>query len=133
MLARLAVLTGDDRYRHRAEAIVATFSGELSRNFFPLATLLNNAELLAEPVQVVIAGTVGDSRFEALRQAAYGVSLPNRVVSTVAPGDTLPERHPAYGKGLVDGAAAAYVCVGPVCSLPLSDAEKLLAHLAEIR
>lgn len=133
VLARLAVLTGDDRYRHRAEAIVATFSGELSRNFFPLATLLNNAELLAEPVQVVIAGTVGDSRFEALRQAAYGVSLPNRVVSTVAPGDTLPERHPAYGKGLVDGAAAAYVCVGPVCSLPLSDAEKLLAHLAEIR
>ncbi|MGC2525265.1 MAG: thioredoxin domain-containing protein [Stellaceae bacterium] len=133
VLARLAVLTGDDRYRHRAEAIVATFSGELSRNFFPLATLLNNAELIAEPVQVVIAGTVGDSRFEALRQAAYGVSLPNRVVSTVAPGDTLPERHPAYGKGLVDGAAAAYVCVGPVCSLPLSDAEKLLAHLAEIR
>ena len=133
VLARLAVLTGDDRYRLRAEAIVATFSGELSRNFFPLATLLNNAELLAEPVQIVIAGTVGDSRFEALRQAAYGVSLPNRVVSTVAPGDTLPEGHPAYGKGLVDGAAAAYVCVGPVCSLPLNDAEKLLAHLAEIR
>ena len=133
VLARLAVLTGDDRYRLRAEAIVATFSGELSRNFFPLATLLNNAELLAEPVQIVIAGTVGDSRFEALRQAAYGVSLPNRVVSTVAPGDTLPEGHPAYGKGLVDGAAAAYVCVGPVCSLPLNAAEKLLAHLAEIR
>ena len=37
-------------------------------------------------------------------QAAFGVSLPNRVVSSAGPRATaLPEGHPAYGKGLVDG------------------------------
>ena len=79
VLTRLAILTGDDAYRDRAEAIVAPFPASSARNFFPLATLLNNAELLAE------AGAdrhcrygVGDSRFEALRRAVYAVSLPNR-------------------------------------------------------
>jgi hypothetical protein len=132
VLARLSVLSGDDIHRGRAEAIVATFSGEISRNFFPLATLLNNAELLAEPVQIVIAGAEGDPGFEALHRAAYGVSLPNRVVSVVRSGDELPMAHPAHGKGLVEDRAAVYVCIGPVCSLPIADPQKLLAHLGEI-
>ncbi|HUC70662.1 MAG TPA: thioredoxin domain-containing protein [Stellaceae bacterium] len=133
VMARLALLTGDETCRSRAEAIVATFSGELGRNFFPLATLLNNAELLALPVQVVIAGKPADIEFDALRRAAYAVSLPNRVMLTLPPGRDLPAGHPAHGKGLVDGRAAAYVCIGPVCSLPLTDPEKLVAGLAEIR
>jgi uncharacterized protein len=133
VMARLALLTGDETCRSRAEAIVATFSGELGRNFFPLATLLNNAELLALPVQVVIAGKPADMEFDALRRAAYAVSLPNRVMLTLPPGRDLPAGHPAHGKGLVDGRAAAYVCIGPVCSLPLTDPEKLVAGLAEIR
>lgn len=133
VMARLAILTGDDAYRRRGEATVATFSGELGRNFFPLATLLNNAELLAEPVQVVVAGAAGDAGFEALRRAAYAISLPNRIVLGLAPEHQLPADHPANGKGLVAGRAAAYVCVGPVCSLPMTDPEKLIAHLAEIR
>ena len=133
VLTRLAILTGDEAYRRRAEAIVATFSGELARNFFPLATLLNNAELLAEPVQIVVVGEPKGAEFSALRRAALGVSLPNRVMLSRLPGRDLPVGHPAHGKGLVDGHAAAYVCIGPVCSLPLTDPEKLLAYLGEIR
>ena len=133
VLTRLAILTGDDAYRRRAEAIVETFSGELGRNFFPLATLLNNAELLAEPVQIVIVGEPGDEAFTALRHAVYSVSLPNRVVLFLPLGHNLPANHPAYGKGLVEGRPAAYVCIGPVCSLPITEPEKLIAHLGEIR
>ncbi len=133
VLTRLAILTGDEARRRRAEVIVETFSGELARNFFPLATLLNNAELLAEPVQIVVAGAPGDSAFEALLRSAYSVSLPNRVVLPPAPARELPPDHPAYGKGLVGGLPAAYVCIGPVCSLPLTDPEKLLAELSKQR
>ncbi len=86
VLTRLAILTGDDAYRRRAEAIVEAFSGELARNFFPLATLLNNAELLAEPVQIVLVGEPENQAFTALRRAAYSVSLPNRVVLALPPG-----------------------------------------------
>jgi uncharacterized protein len=131
VLTRLTILTGEDTYRRRAEAIVATFSGELARNFFPLATLLNNAEVLAEPVQIVIVGDPDDAAFDALRRAIYSASLPNRVVRSLAPGGILPTDHPAHGKGLVDGRAAAYVCIGPVCSLPLTDPEELAANLAD--
>jgi uncharacterized protein YyaL (SSP411 family) len=46
VLARLFLLTGKDAYRDKAERIVAAFSGELSRNFFPLASLICGAELL---------------------------------------------------------------------------------------
>jgi uncharacterized protein len=131
VLTRLAILTGDDTCRRQAEAIVETFSGELARSFFPLATLLNNAEVLAEPLQIVVVGARGESAFDSLRRAVYTVSLPNRVVLSLPPGRELPTDHPAHGKGLVDGRAAAYVCVGPVCSLPLTDAEKFVANLSE--
>jgi uncharacterized protein YyaL (SSP411 family) len=133
VLTRLAILTGDEAYRRRAEAIVETFSGEVARNFFPLATLLNNAELLSKPLQIVVIGETGDQGFDALLRAVYDISLPNRVALTLSPGQSLPANHPAFGKGLVDEKPAAYVCEGPVCSLPITDRETLLDTLARVR
>jgi uncharacterized protein YyaL (SSP411 family) len=133
VLTRLAILTGEQAYQRRAEAIVETFSGEVARNFFPLATLLNNAELLSKPLQIVVIGESDDPAFKSLLRPVYGVSLPNRVVLTLPPGGSLPADHPASGKRLVDGKPAAYVCEGPVCSLPVTDAETLLDTLARVR
>jgi uncharacterized protein YyaL (SSP411 family) len=133
VLSRLAILSGEEVYRKRAEAILETFSGELGRNFFPLATLLNNVELLTKPLQIVLVGESGRPAFEALRRAVYGVSLPNRTVLAIAPGQTLPVDHPAYGKGLVDGSPAAYVCNGPTCSLPFTEPRALIDSLAALR
>ncbi len=130
VLTRLAILTGEDAYRLRAEAVIESFSGEATRNFFPLATLLNNAETLAKPRQIVIVGDSGNPAFEALRRAVYGVSLPTRIVVALPPGGALPADHPAYGKGLVAGRPAAYVCDGPVCSLPIADAAALVDNLS---
>jgi uncharacterized protein YyaL (SSP411 family) len=133
VLARHAALTGDDTCRRRAEEIVAAFSGEVGRNFFPLATLLNNADFLAGPVEIVLAGTADDPALEALKRAVYTVSLPNRVLSILPPGRELPGGHPARGKTLVDGWPAAYVCAGRVCSLPLTEPEALHDALERVR
>jgi uncharacterized protein YyaL (SSP411 family) len=133
VLSRLAILTGEEAYRRRAEAILETFSGEMGRNFFPLATLLNNIELLAKPLQIVLVGENGAAPFDALRRAVYDVSLPNRVVISVPPGGSLPSDNPASGKGLVDGKPTAYVCEGPVCSLPINEPQTLLETLARVR
>ncbi len=133
VLTRLALLTGEETYRERAEQIIAAFSGELGRNFFPLATLINNAELAQNPVQIVLAGAAGEPHLAALRRAVYAVSLPNRIVQIAAPGTELPAAHPAHGKGPVDGRPAAYVCEGPVCSLPLTEPQALIDKLAAIR
>ena len=133
VLTRLAILTGEEAYSRRAEAIVGTFSGEVARNFFPLATLLNNVELLEKPLQIVIVRERNDPLFQSLLRAVYNVSLPNRVVLTLPPGASLPASHPAHGKGLVDGKPAAYICDGPICSLPISDPDSLLETLGRVR
>jgi hypothetical protein len=68
-----------------------------------------------------------------LRLAVDRVSLPNRVLSVLPPDAALPAAHPAFGKGLVGGKAAAYVCDGPVCSLPIETSQALVEHLETIR
>jgi uncharacterized protein YyaL (SSP411 family) len=133
VLSRLALLTGETAYRRSAETIVETFSGEITRNFFPLATLLNNIELLEKPLQIVLSGARDDAALRSLHRAIYEISLPNRVVFLLSPDAALPFDHPASGKDLVDGKPAAYVCDGPVCSLPITDPETLLETLDRVR
>jgi uncharacterized protein YyaL (SSP411 family) len=130
-LARLFLLTGDDAYRRRAEAQRMAFAGELQRNFFPLTTLLNASDFFDNAVQVVIAGTPGDADAEALATAAWSVSQPNMVLQYSGDARALPALHPAHGKGKVGGRAAAYVCRGQTCSLPITEPEALKAALRE--
>ena len=47
------------------------------------------------------------------------------------PGTSMPAGHPAAGKTQRDGKATAYLCVGPTCSLPVSDAAALRALLQD--
>jgi uncharacterized protein len=133
VLTRLAILTGDDSYRDRAEALIRAFAGEVGRNFFPLATLINNAELAQKPVQIVLVGAAGDPALAELRQAVYAVSLPRRIVQIIAPDEALPAGHPAHGKTRIAGKATAYVCEGPVCSLPIVLSQQLIDALVDLR
>ena len=128
VLTRLYHHTGKDAYRDRAAAVVASFSGEVQRNFFPLSTLLNAAELLERALQVVLVGPA-DDRAALMQAVAASASLPNLVLQPVEPGRDLPDGHPARGKGMIDGQPTAYVCEGPVCSAPLTRAEALAADL----
>ena len=123
VLGRLYLLTGEEAYRKRAEALIDAFAGEVARNFFPLATLLNSAELVHDPLQVVLVGD--PAGVEDLRRVVLGRSLPNRVLTIVPPGADLPETHPAHGKGAVGGAATAYVCFGMTCSPPVTEPQAL--------
>jgi uncharacterized protein YyaL (SSP411 family) len=129
-LAHLFYLTGDDRYRERADQLSVAFSGDLNRTFFAMATMLNSNEILHSAQQIVIVGarTAGDTR--ALLAAVLGRSLPNRVLSIIAPGERLPDRHPAAGKTQANGQATAYVCRGTTCSLPITAPSGLSQALA---
>lgn len=129
VLVKLYWLTGKALYQTRAEEIITTFSGEMERNFFPYSTLIEGAMLLQSGVQIVLVGTAGDPTLEAVQEAARKVPLADRLVTVIAPGADLPLEHPASGKGLVDGRPAAYICVGPVCSLPLVTPDAITEHL----
>ncbi|HEX9490862.1 MAG TPA: hypothetical protein VF930_11280 [Stellaceae bacterium] len=130
VLARLFYITGKSPYRERAERIVAAFAGDAERQVFGYAALINGNELLQRALQIVVRGRMGEDDTDALLRAVSGVSLPNKVLMVVPPEAALPAGHPAAGKGQLGGRATAYVCEGPVCSLPLTDDAALAADLA---
>ncbi len=129
VLARLYFLTGEDRFRTQAEAIIAAFSGAILRSVFPFATLINATDFLRNATQIVLVGASGDPAVEELARQVYARSLPNRLVMRIAPEDRLPQSHPASGKGLVKGKAAAYICRGQTCSLPITEPAALMKAL----
>ena len=125
VLARLYYRTGEAAYRERAEAVVAGFADALGRNFVGPTSLMSGYALLEGAVQIVVVGPAGHPATDALARAAFDSPVACRIVTVLAPGTALPEAHPAAGKAMVDGMPAAYVCIGPVCSLPLTEAEAL--------
>ncbi|HKA46784.1 MAG TPA: thioredoxin domain-containing protein [Methyloceanibacter sp.] len=124
-LVALYAWTGDERYRERAEAIMCAFAGAVSRNVFSHTGLLAGAIDLNAPAHIVIVVPEGGDARE-IRRALADVSLPNAVVQEVRDGATaVPETSPAHGKTAIDGKPTAYVCIGPQCSAPVTDAAAL--------
>ncbi|MGH6974479.1 MAG: thioredoxin domain-containing protein, partial [Stellaceae bacterium] len=124
-LARLFYLTGEARYRERAEALFIAFAGEVARNPIAHAALLSARDAIDHGLQIVVAGARGTVEAEELLAAVFAISLPNRTLTVVPPGGKLPDGHPAQGKGPVAGRAAAYICEGPTCSLPITTRDAL--------
>jgi len=130
VLAKLFYLTGEDAYRERTAKLIAGFTGELTSNVLALATLIGGWELLTTAVQIVVLGERGDGPSDALIGVAIASPMVNQVLQVVPADAALPPSHPAAGMTQVDGRATAYVCRGPTCSLPLTDAASLGAALA---
>ena len=123
-------MTGKEAYRERAEAVIAAFSGEISENLFPFATLLNASELLQSAMQIVIVGARGTPDCEVMFRAAITAPSPCRLITVHPPSADLPNGHPAFGKGQENGVATAYVCLGQECSLPLTNITQLVERLS---
>jgi len=130
VFARLWLLTGEDNYRNRAEEVIRAFSGDLEKDAFALVTLVNESELLTRAAQTVVIGAADDDDAQSLIKAAFAAPQPNLVLQRIDPGAELPDGHPALGKTQLDGKATAYVCVGPVCSLPFTTETELRDALA---
>lgn len=128
-LARLFHLSGDDRFRIRADALVEAFDVDAMRHFPHTCAFLNGFEILTDPLQVVVVGDRRDADVQTLIRATLSLSLPNLILSTVDGTDALPAGHTAYGKTAVDGQTAAYVCRGPVCQAPVTTADALISTL----
>ena len=121
VLARLASLTGEEKYRQRANAAVLAFGAELERNPMGAASLLNAMEFIFASVQIVVIGDERSPDTQTLIRAVFDRSLPSRILTVLRPGEKLPKGHPAHGKGLEGGKATAYVCTTTTCSQPVTD------------
>lgn len=130
ILAKLSWLTGNALPLERAEEIVRTFAGEVEKSFFPYSLLIEGAEFLRSGVQIVIVGPGEDPATKALLRAAQGAPIADRLIQYCASQDLLPERSVVADKGMVDGKPTAYICEGPVCSVPITDPAQVTERLA---
>ena len=133
-LARLWHITGDPRYRDRADTLIQLFSGDNPQYLVGVPGLLTAYEVLERARQVVIVGDRDDPATRALRHAAVtaGTAL-TLVISVDGDSAALPETHPAAGKTTIAGMPAAYVCANQTCSPPATDVAALAALLTTPR
>jgi uncharacterized protein YyaL (SSP411 family) len=135
-LVALYLWTGEEPYRERADAILRGFAGAMAANVLAHAGLLAASLDAMAPAHVVLIAPEGKSTRE-LRRALRDVSLPNAVVQEVRAGESganaLPASSPAHGKTALDGKPTAFVCIGPQCSLPVTDAAALVETVKAAR
>jgi uncharacterized protein YyaL (SSP411 family) len=128
--------TGEARYRDRAEAILRGFARAMGENVLAHAGLLAATIDVAAPALIVLI-VPEDGDATELRRALSDVSLPNAVVQEVRAGesdaDAFPESSPAHGKTAIDNKPTAYVCIGPQCSLPVTEPAKLAETIKAAR
>jgi uncharacterized protein YyaL (SSP411 family) len=140
-LLSYAALTGSARHREAAGAALGVLPGIAARYPRAAGTGLAVAEAwLAGPAEIAVVGPPGDERTRALHQTALHAAPPGAVLAL---GDgTPPDTTPAdggpragivpllEGRGLVDGAPAAYVCRQFTCLAPVTTPEQLKEALA---
>ena len=126
-LVALTTLSGDAKYAERASVILVAFGSELGRNVIAHTGLLSAAIDLIAPQLVVLAG--GDlTGAKALIEAIRSISLPGAPLYGLD--GAIRSELPALGdKPTVNGQTAAYACLGPQCSQPLTDPAELIRTL----
>ena len=130
VLLRLALLTGEERYRRAAEGVLRLLGdvpGEHPTGFGRLLCAIDFA--LGRPKEIAIVGPPDAAGTMVLRDVVFGRFLPNRVVAGAADdraGADIPllVDRPARG-----GLPTAYVCEGYVCQAPVTDPAELAAQL----
>ena len=131
LLLRLATLTGEPGWRESAIRALAGFVGEY-RQWGQFAAAYGSAvaRALGEPRLVVLVGPETDPIAKALWLIALASDEPNGSRQWLVPGRD-DERIEA--RGYPPDRVAAYVCVGTVCSAPITAPAGLAAELARVR
>jgi uncharacterized protein len=130
-LLRLAVLAGDDRWREQADRLFDGVLARASDNLFSHVSLLNALDLRLRGAEIVVTGQGASA--DALLAAARALPHIDRIVLAASNADALPPSHPAREKITATAAAAAFICVGATCSLPVTRPEQIAETLSGIR
>ena len=128
VLLRLFSFTREQRYHDLAEQLFRVFRNVMEHNPYGSSAMLCALDwYLATPQEIVVVGTRGDTKTEALLSTIHQYYLPNRMVlvtgmSPRAAESSLPL---AEGKISVHGHPTAYVCHRQTCSPPVTESRQL--------
>jgi uncharacterized protein YyaL (SSP411 family) len=126
-LARLYYLTGETKYRNRADILINSFSAKAPDQEANMPSITAGFELLTSGIQVIIIANKIDATD--LFNTALSIGNPNLIIMQLLPNSDLASTHPAYGKIQINGDPTAYVCRGQTCGLPHTRARDLLEEL----
>ncbi|EJW13069.1 Thymidylate kinase [Rhodovulum sp. PH10] len=122
-LVRLAVLTGDDRWRERADALLEGLLPRAADNLFGHLSVMNALDLRLRGLEIAIVGE--GPHIAALTGAAQHIPFGSRILFRAPSPEALPENHPARAQAAAAPEGAAFVCAGERCSLPVTTPEGL--------
>ena len=122
-LIRLAALTGDHRWLRKADAMFEAILPLAGDNLFGHLSLLNALDMRLTAAEIVVTGE--GPQADALLKAARALPHANRIVLHAANADALNAGHPARAKLDAVKGAAAFVCRGQTCSLPVTEPDAL--------
>ncbi|HEY6259561.1 MAG TPA: hypothetical protein VIY51_27615 [Xanthobacteraceae bacterium] len=130
-LVRLAFYSGQDAWRAQVDKLFDGLLPIANENLFMHVALLNALDLRLHAAEIVVAGSPAQA--DDLVAAALALPFLDRIVLRAPSVESLPPTHPARHKIAAAPGAAAFVCVGEQCSLPVTSREKLAEALAGIR
>jgi uncharacterized protein YyaL (SSP411 family) len=117
-LIRLAAFTGDHAWREKADRLIEGVLGASGDNLFAHVGLLNAVDLRLNGAEIVVTGEGQDA--DALIAAALRMPFLTRMVLRAPTAQSLPVTHPAQEKLAAVTGAAAFICKGETCSLPVT-------------
>jgi hypothetical protein len=133
-LVHLTLLTGEQRYLDRAEALFRSFAGAVGKNLVAHTGLLAaRLDVLAPQHVVIIGADAGGKDEQSLGRSLDGISLPGALEQCLPDAAKLPPGSPLSGKQAIDGKPTAYACLGPQCSLPVTETKELVRLLKSVR
>jgi hypothetical protein len=130
-LLRLAVLSGQDSWRERADRLFDGILASASENLFAHVALLNALDLRLRGAEIVVTGQ--GAQAEALLAAARALPYIDRIVLYAPTAAALSASHPAQEKIAAVSGAAAFICVGETCSLPVTEPGQIAEAVAAMR
>jgi uncharacterized protein len=130
-LVRLALLTDDDRWREKADRLIAAIAPVAIENLYMHMALLNAVDLRLRAAEIVVTGQGAGA--DALLAAARAIPSLDRIVFHAPSADALPASHPAQQQVRAASEPQAFVCVGEACSLPVTDPAGLMRAIEAAR
>ena len=128
-LVRLAILTGDDIWRQRADILFDGLLPAAAESLLVHASLANALDLRLRAIEIVAVGPQAD-RFA---ETAQTLPFLDRVLLRANSTEHLPPKHPVRTASLSADQTAAFVCAGEKCSLPVINSNLLGAAVAAAR
>ena len=131
VLLRLAVLTGESRYREYAARVLQRLGSTLEKHPYSFARCLSALDFyLSTPREIAIVGEREAEATQRLLRTIYSLYLPNKVVVQTDGPHTAPAGIPLLtDRPLRDNRPTAYVCSNFACQEPVNNPDALLVQL----